>query len=492
MAQDSVKPKRHSLGTTIAFGLGAMTDQMSHQMFQFLIFIFFYSVVGIKIETLALGFFVFAIWDSINDPIMGPISDRTRSKFGRRRFWVLVITIPFALVNFFLFFFPGLHAQPDWVKTTYFLVIIMLYDLFYTIFSTNQLALFPEMFKTEKERSRANMWKNIMTIIGVLIGFVLPTIFIGSEVAPTTVVPNPPEWLINNVRQELMIKYWITGGVVAVLVILGGFMFSRYGMKEDPIEKTQKDSDPGVFHSLKMTFKNKAFLLFIVANLFNWFVFKLLTTVIPLYGQFVLGFQEGDFMLTIMLLTAFLSACAFFPLMRWLGNKIGMRNAFIVGEAIWIVALIPFAFLQNGGSWFGLSHNTWAVIFMAFNGVGLSSAMFFVDVIMGNIIDEDEVRTGVRREGAYYGINALINRYSTILSIGAIALVFAGQGWDTYILNPSAIQGVALQQGIRWLMVGFTIGGIAIVILFLLLFPLHGDTLKKVKEEIQLKHTVKR
>ncbi|TFG20075.1 MAG: MFS transporter [Promethearchaeota archaeon] len=482
---------RQPLGTTLAFGLGAMTDQMSHQMFQFLIFIYFYSVIGIKIESLALGFFIFAVWDSINDPIMGPISDRTKSKFGRRRVWILIITIPFALVNFFLFFFPGLHTQPDWVKTTYFIVIIMLYDLFYTIFSTNQLALFPEMFKTEKERSRANMWKNIMTIIGVLIGFVMPTLFIGSEVAPTVILENLPQIFLDRARAELMPRYWITGGVVAILVLIGGFMFFKFGMKEDPVELTQKESDPGVFHSLKMTFKNKAFIIFILANLFNWFVFKTLTTAIPLYGQFVLGFQEGDFMLTIMLLTAFLSATAFFPLMRLLGNKIGMRNAFIVSEAIWIVALIPFTFLREGGAWLGLSHNTWAVIFMGVNGIGLSGAMFFVDVIMGNIIDEDEINNGVRREGAYYGINALINRYSTIFSIGAIALVFAGQGWATYIINPSDIQGAALQVGIRWLMIGFTIAGILIVILLLSFFPLHGERLKKVKEQIAAKQTVK-
>ena len=478
---------RQPLGTTLAFGLGAMTDQMSHQMFQFLVFIYFYSVVGIKIEILAIGFFVFAVWDSINDPLMGPISDRTKSKFGRRRFWILIITIPFALINFFLFFFPGLHTQPDWVKTIYFIGIIMLYDLFYTIFATNQLALFPEMFKTEKERSRANMWKNIMTIIGILIGFVMPTIFIGSEVAPTVYAENVPQPIIDMKVAELMSKYWITGGVVAILVIFGGFMFFKYGMKEDPVEITQKESDPGVFHSLKMTFKNKAFLLFIFANLFNWFVFKTLTTVVPLYGQFVLGFQEGDFMLTIMLLTAFLSATAFFPVMRWLGNKIGMRNAFIVSESIWIIALIPFALLQNGGYWLGLSHNTWAVIFMGINGIGLSGAMFFVDILIGNIIDEDELKNGVRREGAFYGINALINRYSTILSIGAIALVFAGQGWETYIINPSAIEGAALEVGIRWLMVGFNIAGILVVILFLIFFPLHGERLKKVKEQIALK-----
>ncbi len=474
------KMKRYSTGTTIAFGLGAMTDQMSHQMFQFLIFVYYYSVIGISTRALALGFFIFAIWDSINDPIMGPISDRTKTKLGRRKFWVIIILIPFALVNFFLFFFPGLENQTDLIKSIYFIAIIMLYDLFYTIFSTNQLALFPEMFKTEKERSRANMWKNIMTIVGVLIGFVLPTIFIGGNLAPEGTIDRP-----------FIAKYWITGGVVALLVLIGGYTFFKFGMKEDPIEVVEKEEEPNIFRSLGITFRNKAFLLFIVANLFNWFVFKLLTTVIPLYGQFVLGVEAGDFTLTLMLLVAFLSATALFPLMRWLGNKIGMRNAFIISEFVWILAIIPFAFLQEGCSWIGLSHNIWAIIFMGVNGVGLAGAMFFVDIIIGNIIDEDELKQGTRREGAYYGVNALINRYSTILSVGAIALVFGGQGWDKYLINPSELQSVALELGIRWLMVGFTIGGILLVILFLFLFPLHGDRLKKVKEQIHLRYNIK-
>ena len=117
----------------------------------------------------------------------------------------------------------------------------MLYDLFYTIFSTNQLALFPEMFKTEKERSRANMWKNIMTIIGILIGFVMPTLFIGSEVAPTIILENLPQIFLDRARAELMPRYWITGGVVAILVLIGGFTFYKFGMKEDPIELHKKN-----------------------------------------------------------------------------------------------------------------------------------------------------------------------------------------------------------------------------------------------------------
>ena len=141
----------------IAFGFGAFADQMSHQAFQFLIFTFYYAVVGISLDAIAWSFIIFAIWDSINDPLLGPLSDHTKSKLGRRRFWVLISILPFAAANIFLF--TVVRSWPDWGKTAYMIGIIILYDTFYTIFDTNNLALFGEMFESEEERGRGNTWK---------------------------------------------------------------------------------------------------------------------------------------------------------------------------------------------------------------------------------------------------------------------------------------------------------------------------------------------
>ena len=88
--------------TMIAYGLGPMADQMSHQMFQFLIFTYYYAVLHLHISYITTAFIIFAIWDSINDPLIGPLSDKTKSKFGRRGFWVLVSIIPFGLMNIFI------------------------------------------------------------------------------------------------------------------------------------------------------------------------------------------------------------------------------------------------------------------------------------------------------------------------------------------------------------------------------------------------------
>lgn len=448
------------------YGFGELTDQMSHQAFQFLVFTFYYAVVGIDVGLIALGFIIFAIWDSINDPLLGPVSDRTSTRVGRRRFWVVVSIVPFAVVNLLLFTAP-ITADPM-VKFAYMLVIIMVYDLFYTIFATNHLSLFPEMFKTEQKRSKANAIKNTMVIVGVLIGFVLPTIII-SPLAPK---PETPV----EVRQQIPGMYVTTGILLCVLVVAFGSLFALFGMKEDPAHLTKPQEMPPLLSSIKQTLKNKTFVVFITANLFKWYVFKMLTTIIPLYGIHVLGITEGSFLLSILLLVAFLTAAALFPACRKLGLKVGMRNGMMITTAIWIFALIPFAFLDD------LPYV--AMGCMAFMGIGLSGSMYYVDIIIASIIDEDEVLHGKRREGAFYGVNALINRYSTILVFVVIALILSGYGWANYLAG--VVLGTSgLEAGLKVLMVPMSIAGLVVVLVLLKIFPLHGERWKDVQEKLK-------
>lgn len=468
----------HSAKTTITFGLGAMTDQMSHQFFQFAAFTFYYAVVGINLYWLAPSYILFAIWDSLNDPLIGALSDRTKSKYGRRRFWVLISLIPFALANIFLFFPPRFWPIPvesDAVNTIYMVIMICLYDLFYSMFSANQTALFPEMFKSEQERGRANRIKNTLTIVGLLIGFALPSFLIN----PMAATNDTPPDVIANIPNE----YFYVAILVGSLTLVLGYSFFRFGMKEDASEHTKPEEMPGIFQSLKETLSNKSFLIFISANMMNWFVFKLLTAIISLYGIWVLGIAEGDFTLTVMLLVAFLTAAFFFPIMEKIGKKFDMRIGFIISDTIWILALIPYWFFNE-------SNQTLAVICMAFVGIGLSGAMYYVDILIGRVIDEDEVRSGQRRQGTYYGVNSLINRYSTILVVLVIMIVLSGYGWNDYVLGVQDGENIGnLQQGLRILMSIANIAGILIVIVLLIKFPIHGERWDKVQKDlIKIRH----
>lgn len=457
-----------------------MADQMSHQFFQFAAFTYYYAVVGINVvRWLVPSYILFAIWDSINDPLIGVLSDKTKSRLGRRRFWVLLSLIPFALTNIFIFYPPRfwpIAITSDGINAAYMMILICGYDLFYSMFSANQTALFPEMFKSEKERGKANRIKNGMIILGVLIGFALPS-FLISPMAPSG--ENPNEATFQAIAQNYL---WVAI-VVGSLTFIIGFLFFLFGMVEDPEEISKPEEMPGLIQSLKDTFTNKAFMSFITANMLNWFTFKLLTAIISLYGIWVLGIQEGDFLLTAMLLVAFLTAFAFFPVMEWIGNKIGARNGFILSDSIWIISLIPYYFFSE-------NNQILAVVCMFFVGIGLAGAMFYVDIIIGRIIDEDELKTGHRRQGSFYGVNSLINRYSTILVVLVIAGVLTGYGWADYVLGlQEGADTASLEQGLRILMSIANIAGILLVIILLLIFPLHGDRWKKIQADLTVQRS---
>ena len=472
---NNTETRKHSVKTTLAYGIGPLTDQMSHQMFQFLVFTYYYAVAGIDIKTLAWSFIIFAVWDSINDPIIGQLSDNTKSKKGRRRWWILISTIPFGIANALLFTL-GPHWSPQ-MKAAYMIMIIVLYDTVYTMFSTNQLALFSEMFRSDEERGFANMWKSIFIIVGVIIGFVLPTIFIDNLV--------PVEGLSEAALAKIPGDYIFTGIVIGLLTIIGGFLFYKYGMKEpemvDHFAPEKKEKEPGMIKMLKETLSNKSFIIFCIANLVKWTTFKMLTTIIALYAVWVLGVQEGNILISVLLLAAFISSGALFPVMKKIGIRMGWRNAFILSQLVWCVALVPFWFLDG--------RPYLAIVCMAALGFGLSGAIFYIEPIIAQIIDEDEVRTGKRRAGSYYGINGLINRYSTILVFALLALILKQYGWEQYLVgsgmeaSPAEIDN--LVTALKVLMVPINIGANLLVVAFLLWFPLHGKRLAEVQRKLK-------
>ena len=120
------------------------------------------------------------------------------------------------------------------------------------------------------------------------------------------------------------------------------------------------------------------------------------------------------------------------------------------------------------------------MIVFAASGFGLSSALFYIDILHGDVIDQDSLKHGVRRSASYYGINALIHRISTILSITTIALVFSVVGWAGYDPNP----GVDVIFGLKLLMFVFPAIALTISIICWRLYELHGDELKRMREEL--------
>jgi Na+/melibiose symporter-like transporter len=343
-------------------------------------------------------------------------------------------------------------------------IIIFVFEFIYTIFDVNVNAIFPEMFPNEEQRASVNIFIKALTLIAVILASVLPTAII----SPLVPLNDSPAHIA-----RIKSMYIIAGVVLAIITAILSIPFILRGIEEKVELEEQFEKRPPFFTSLKITLTNRTFVKFTIGNTMIWYCFSVLLTVFPLYAVFVLGIEEQSFLIGVTLMLALLSSAFFIPLHRKIGAKIGMRNGMIVGLAGWMISLFPLLLLGKGDVLI-------AMITFAASGFGLAAALFYIDILHGDVIDQDALNHGVRRSASYYGINALIHRISTILSISTIALVFSGAGWAGYDPNP----GVNVIFGLKLLMFVFPAIALTISIICWKLYGLHGETLEKMREEL--------
>ena len=458
--------EKGTLKKAFFYSFGQISDQTAYQSFILLVFTFYFAVVQIDIWLITLGYTIWSIWNMFNDPLIGYLSDRTHTRWGRRLPYIIVFFVPLALIMYFLFTPPLPIGPANQVGNFfYFLMIIIVFELFYTAFSLNYTSLFPEIFLSKKERTKGNNVRQIFTIISLIFAFILPGLIISDFSAPTAAA---------------LQEYQLFGIVAGIIVVIGIIIFLLFGPRERPEFSGDYKDAFSLFKTIKFCLKSKSFRFFVIATLCNWFVFGMLPTIIPLYAKFVLN-ETDAFMASLLLGVAFLSATIFVTILwRPIVRRIGNRKAWMISMATWILSLFPLMFIWE---------LTQGMIVFFLLGIGLSGSLYIIDLVVADIVDEDELATGMRREAGYYGVNALIIRFSNVLVILAIGIIFDTVGWKTFdpTVDPSQVA-----FGLRALIFIFPAIALAIGILAIYKYPLHGERLRNVQEKVKELHEQKR
>ncbi len=452
---------KFGIGVKLAHGAGNLTSQMVYQMFTFLIFSFYWAVIKIDINLITVGFIIWSVWNAFNEPLAGYLSDRTKSRWGRRIPYIAASLIPLSLIMFFLWT-PVSLLENDFRNFTYFLIIIIAFDGIYTLAFLNHTSLFPEMFQDEKERASANSIRQVLTVVGLIFGFVIPTLFITD---PLSKVSSAPSY-----RAQIISEYQLAGLIIAIIAFITLFISLKWGCKERKEFKEDPYKNPKFWNALKYTLKNRSFLTYVVAGLMCWTVFSILPTLMTLYGAHILGIPENETIwIGLLLGAAFIVSAGLVFFWKYLGLKIGVKKAFIISLIVFAVALQPLLLISD--RWMGLA-------VFAGVGVGLAGPIYFIDLIISHIVDEDELKTGVRREGMYYGINGFLIRFATVISFIAIAIAFNSTGWHIY--DPGLGITTAQLLALRLLYTLFPAICLIIAIIALQFYPLSGSRLEKV------------
>ncbi len=423
--------------------------------------LYFYQVyLGLGAFWIAIAAGIYAIWNAINDPFLGAISDRSTSKWGRRKPFIIAGIYPLLIVNILLWTPPIAGSQI--AIFIYFLTIIIIWEFFYTMWSLNQTALFPEMFQNHEQRIKANTIIQFFQIISLMIAFILPSFFIPQY--------DNPRYFVN---------YMYAGIAISIICGITATIFIKYGAKERIEFSKDPEEAPSFIDSLKYTFKNKAFRSYIVATFGLWYAFGMLPTITALYGRFVLGIKDS-LILSLFLALVFISAAIFVFVWKPIINKLGPRKAFRWVLVVFIITLAPFMFISDMLS---------AFIAYFCLGIGIAGALIIRDISISPIIDEDELNTGTRREAAYYGINGFCVKLTNVAVFISIALVFNSVGWA--IFDPTGTTEATI-FGLRSLMFIFPTVFLVIGIIAILKYPITKERYEEITQEANKLHEKKK
>lgn len=452
--QESEQPRMFSIGQKLSFGMGSFSQWFINSAFNTWVLSFYFSAVRLPIFYIWIAFIVWTIWNATNDPLLGYLSDRTRTRWGRRKPYIMLGSIPILIIEIIIWIPP---IGNDIITFIYLLIMLVCYDTFYTMVTFFD-ALFPELYVSVKERAQVNSIKQILSTVGLILAFLIPGIFIG-EISE-------------------MPGYFINGIVTTVIVGISLFIAIKWGAVEKEEFKLDHIHEFSFFKGLKYTFQNKGFILYTIMFFLFEYITLLFGAVIPLWGEHILK-VTSTLETALLLGSIFIVGIISVILWRWLDVKLGSRKSYAISLIIFVITIIPILFITD---------YIYAVIILSAAGIGFGGMLYFIYLIIADVIDEDELNTGVRREGTFFGITNFFMRLAMVLSITSISMVFISTGWEEWTKNPD----FNVLFGIQLLMVLFPAIAVALSLLCLYFYPYTKEKVQGIKENMAKLHEEKK
>jgi GPH family glycoside/pentoside/hexuronide:cation symporter len=420
---------------------------------QFFLLFYYTDVAGINPALAGLALMVGKLtWDAVNDPLFGYWSDRTRSRFGRRRIWMLVGAVPLGIAAWIMFSIPrGLTGVPAFLAV---LGSFWLVDSFHTMTSTPYYALTPELTRDYSERASLTSIRMVFSVVGYILGAALTTLLAGIF-----------EGAGLNLQQA-----WSATGAVFGAVAITTTLITTLSVRERPELAGEPSALPPV-RAMLTCFRNRPFVILMIAMFLSSFSFTVMTALVPYFIQYQLGMgDQVSFVLLVMLLTIGI----FLVPAKMVSDRINKGPAYALGLFIASVAIITTFFFPSGPT-------PLIYVVAAVAGLGFSSQWVFPWSMLPDVVEHDEKITGERREGVYYGLWAFLSKFTSALGV-------AVSGWALELFGyvPNVAQTARALFGIRLFFAVVPAVVILISLPFLIRYPItrktHGELVKELAQ----------
>jgi len=435
-----------SVKEKVSYGLGDFAANIVFQTIMIFLMYYYTDIFGIPVAAVGTLFFLSRIWDGVNDPLMGALADRTKSKYGRFRPWIKWTAFPFGILAVLMFTTPNFSVDG---KIIYAYVTYILMMMIYTANNIPYGALSAVMTSDSIERTSLNSYRFVFGQSAALMvqGFTLPLIaLLGAG--------------------DKAVGYQLTMGLFAAIAI-GMFYVAFYNTKER-IAPPKEQSTP-LKEDLKDLMQNRPWMILFLMGLITFIFLSLRIAVGLYYFQYYVG-DESLFSMFAVLGT--IGLIIGIPLSKPLTKKFGKRKTYIMSNALSGIAVLAL-FLPSPEQYI------WAYAVSAlvgfFNGPGVP----ILWAMYADTADYAEWKFGRRATGIVFSAATFGQKFGWGIG-GALT------GWLLALFNyiPNAVQSADSILGIK-LMLSIIPGTLMILSVILLFFyNLTEPFMEKVQSEL--------
>ncbi len=388
------RDERLPLGVKLAFGAPTFAGAAMAIPIAIHLTKFYADVMLVPLGVLGVTIALARALDAVTDPLMGWLSDRTRSRWGRRRPY-LAVGAPLCAVSFWALFSPpeslGGAGAVIWFGSTF-----ALYYLFHTVYVIPHVALGPELSLDYHERSTLYAMREAFLVLGTLCAALVPGLLVHR---------------LGDERAAFSIFAAVFGGL---LVLLYGWLVARVRERPEFARRTPNPLAPGVRRALA----NRPFRILLGTSLAGGVPGVLAGSMMPFFVSYVLRPENPSLWLSIFLAVFFGSGLLFLPLWLRAARRFGKRPVWLFGFVMSITGAGP-TFLLGEGDLLATA------MLLAWAGSSFGASSFLGLAIKADVIDYDELLTGKRREAQFTALWSILPKF-VIIPGAAIPIAILG------------------------------------------------------------------
>ncbi|WP_008318993.1 MFS transporter [Leptolyngbya sp. PCC 6406] len=461
-ANPAQNPNKLTLPTKLAYGLGDVGAGMTSNLIAFFSLFFLVEVAGLTQGAAAVVSLIGRVWDGVNDPMVGAMSDRTQTRWGRRYPWMVITTIPFGLS------FVMMWLVPDFTNSTlrlfYFIAAYVLFQTFFTTTNLPYTTLTAELTQDYDDRTELTAFRLAFSVAGAVLVLILGLIF-------TQQFPDQPRFAYGLLASIC--------GVVAIATLLI-CVFGTYKRAQEQSallrsqgRSLQEGTRMSLTQQLKVVFSTRPFLYVVGIYLCSWMALQITAAIIPF---FVISWMQLP--QTSAYIAALLVQGTAIPLMfvcNVISRRMGKRGLYFIGTGSWLVVQTGLFFLQPGQT--GLMYGLCVAA-----SFGVATTYVVPWSILPDVIELDEANTGERREGLFYAFMTLLQKFGLGVGVALVGLALEVTGYEASAALQPASALLALRIAIGPLPMVLLAIGLVLAYFYPITREIHAETLLRLVE----------